>query len=188
MAKFTPRDDIDEIRKRGDKSDHRIKRITNSSVREKLDSDAEDKILTKWVNKLAGDDFNVFTAGSQRYPAITQLDENFVVIKEVELDGYRIDAVVRSPDGTLGLVEVKQKSELTPSVVGHLLVKQAKFENLFTVNPTNIELILLADSVPSDYRSMMGETNQTHNLEIQIDSLSESSSNEHNSRKRTRGR
>jgi hypothetical protein len=63
---------------------------------------------------------------------------------------------------------VKQESEVGPSVVGDLLMKAEIFEQIFTVNPNQIEKIILSDRISKHYRHLIKQINAKYGTDIQL--------------------
>ena len=150
---------------------HITKQIADSVVSKELDSPFEDKILEEWVeqNKISGT--SVSTVGLGTYPAKTKLNDRVILNKEVKLDKYRIDCIIYWYQSKWKLVEVKQESELNPSVLGDILVKSELFEQIYTVNPNLVEKIILSDNIPRKYQGLVDQINTKYGTEIQLAEL-----------------
>lgn len=176
MVKIDPPDNIDELKKRGGSNRHIVKRVIDSTTREELDSADENNILEKWLKQTKPDDTDIFYSG-EGYPAISRLDEYVVVAKEVDLKGHRIDSVIRwpegQPDGHWKLVEVKKESGLGPGVVGHLMTKKEKFKSIFNVRPNQVEIVLLADSIPIEWKKLIKQIESGSGVKITVEEIKE---------------
>jgi hypothetical protein len=177
MVKIDPPGDvdIDELKKRGGTSRHIVKRVADSVTRDSLDSPTEERILNKWIRQTKSDDIDICFAGDGNYASVSRLDEYIVVMKEVELEDYRPDSIIRWPDGQSDgrwtIVEVKKGGELSPDVVGHLLMKSAMFRDLFTVRSNQVEEVLLADSIPTGFNYKIKQLNDKHDIDIRTEEV-----------------
>lgn len=175
MVKIDPPDDIDDLKKRGGTSQHIVNRVADSVARESLDSSTEEKVLEEWINQNKPNDTDVFHAREGKYPPISRLDDYVVVMKEVELRDYRPDAIIRwpdgQPDGRWTIIEVKREDGLRPDVIGHLLMKSAMFEDLFTVRSEQVEQVLLADTIPSKFSHKLNQINDKHDIIIKSEEV-----------------
>lgn len=147
---------------------HITKKIADAVTSTELDSPFEDKILEEWVeqNKLPDTSANVVGQGT--FPATSKLNDRVIINKEVQLDEYRIDSIIYWYKSKWKLIEVKQESEVGPSVVGDLLVKAEIFEQSFTVNPNQIEKIILSDRISNHYRHLIKQINVKYDTDIKL--------------------
>lgn len=168
MVKFPEPHDFDKTKKHGGESLHITKRVAESTSQDQLDSKAEDEVLETWIRNTKPNQTTVFPSFAGEYPPESRLSDLVVVYKEVRLENYRIDSIVRWPNGTWKLIEVKTAGQngVAPSVVGDLLVKSVFFEEIFTVNPDNVERVIVADDIPSDLRRAIGELNGRYDVDI----------------------
>lgn len=166
-----PEDDVRELRKNRS-SRSLVKRVIDSQARDELDSETEDQILDEWVEQTNPTRTEPFDAGPGCYPAESRLDEQVVVSKEVNICGYRPDSIIRwpnqQPDGFWSVVEVKRAEELGPAVLGHLLVKSSLFQREFSVRAEQVEQVLLADNIPTEFRDTVEHIESQHGVNIRV--------------------
>ncbi|MFC4406700.1 hypothetical protein [Haloarchaeobius iranensis] len=128
-------EDLKEYKKRGAPTEHPTKRVAKSTTARIGDglgrsNDSEDEIFEMWVDA-AGPDRNVFRSDEETFPPVSRLADFVVVYKEVDIGGYRVDAVLRHPNGAWELIEVKRDGKVGLSVLGHLIGKRVLFEDQF---------------------------------------------------------
>ena len=119
MVKIPKPHNLDEIKKRGSTNKHIVKRVADTASSNGLDSDGEDELLEAWVKSIKPKDMTRFDPYQGQYPAVSnnRLQDHLLVYKEVELGGYRIDCIIRHPDSTWELVEVKTEAGLNLGVI-----------------------------------------------------------------------
>lgn len=173
MVKIPKPHNLDEIKKRGSPAKHIVKRVADSASSEGLDSDREDHILEIWVENIKSENVNRFDPCQGKYPAVSnnRLQDYLLVYKEVELDGYRIDSIVRQPSNTWELVEVKTEAGLNLGVIGHLLSKRAMFEHIFQVKPENVKMTVLTDSRSGSFQATISKVNKRYGTDIGFERL-----------------
>jgi len=173
MVKLPKPNDFDEIRKRGSSDRHIVKRVADTALEGGLDSDREDSILEAWIEAVKPDDVSQFQSYKRQYPLTSngQLQNYLLVYKEVELGGFRIDSVIRTPDGKWKLIEVKTQDGLGLGVIGHLLSKRSQFENIFTVSPNDIEMSVLTDNGDDSFQSVVTDVNDQYEINIKFDQV-----------------
>jgi hypothetical protein len=171
MAKFPKPNNFDEIRKRGGSDRHIVKQVADMALEGGLDSDREDEILEGYMNDIKEKNDSLFYPYNGHYPPISgnRLQEYHLIYKEVRLNGYRIDSIIRTAGGRWILAEVKTKKGLNLGVIGHLLSKRAQFEKIFKINSANIENIILTDGCDESFRSVISDVNTQYDLDIHID-------------------
>lgn len=147
------------------------KKIADAVNSKELDSPYEDNILERWVEQEKIPDTSVNVVGKGTYPATSQLTDRIILNKEVRLGSYRIDCIAYWYKSAWKLIEVKERSEIGPSVVGDLLVKSKIFENEFMVNPSRIEKIILSDEIYDEYYDLIEQINAEYDTSIQLAEL-----------------
>lgn len=174
MVKIPKPPNFDEIKKRGSTDRHIVKRVADTASPGGLDSDGEDNILDEWIENVKSDEVTRFQPYQGHYPAISnnRLQDYILTYKEVELGGYRIDSIVRHPEGTWELIEVKTEGGLGLGVFGHLLSKRANFEDIFRVNSRNVEMTILADGCNKSFQTMVSNMNEQYGMDIRFEEIS----------------
>lgn len=170
MAKINKPHNLDEIKKRGSTDRHIVKRVADTSSGGKIDSEREDEILEAWVENIIPEHASRFQPYDGRYPAVSnnRLKDYVLTYKEVEMNGYRIDSIIRYPDGNWELVEVKTSSGLGLGVIGHILSKSTMFENKFTVKSANVEMTILTDGSSKTFEKAVSGVNRQCGVGINI--------------------
>jgi len=168
MVKIPEPHNLDELEKRGSTNKHIVKRVADTVSSDELDSDREDEILEVWIKGIKPEDVTRFDPYQGRYPAVSnnRLQDHLLVYKEVELGGYRIDSIIRHPDGTWELVEVKTEAGLNVGVIGHLLSKRAHFEDIFQVESGNVKMKILVNGRNGLFQTTLSKVNKQYGTDI----------------------
>jgi hypothetical protein len=148
-----------------------VKNIADDATSKELDSVIEKNILNKWIKQEKLPDTTANVVGQGTYPATSQLTKRIILNKEVRLDKYKIDCVAYWYKEEWRLIEVKQKSELGPSVLGDILIKSKIFKNEYVVNPSRVQKTILADEIPDKYRELIKQINVEHDTSIRLAEL-----------------
>jgi hypothetical protein len=147
------------------------KKIADAANSEELDSSFEENILQAWIEQEKIPNTSANVVGNGTYPATSQLTNRIILNKEVKLDKYRIDCIAYWYKEEWRLIEVKQKSELGPSVLGDLLIKSKIFEEEFTVNPSRVKKVILSNEIPDEYRERIKQINVEYDTSIHLSEL-----------------
>lgn len=173
MVKLPKPHNFDEIKKRGSTTKHIVKRVADTASSEELDSISENQILERWINSIKPDGVTRFDPYEGNYPAVSnnRLQNYLLIYKEVELGGYRIDSIIRHPDGRWELVEVKTESGLDLGVIGHLLAKRAQFEDIFQIQSGNIEMTVLTSGHNRSFQAAISKVNSQYGINIEFEEI-----------------
>lgn len=171
MVKITKPPNFDEIKKRGGTDRHIVKRVADTASANGLDSDTEDDILEAWIENNKPEDVASFQPYEGRYPstANNRLQDYFLVYKEVELGGYRIDSIIRHPDDQWELIEVKTDTGVGLGVIGHILAKRAQFEDIFKVKPSKINMTVVVGGRVKSFQTAISKLNEQYGLDVEVD-------------------
>lgn len=164
-------DDLREYKKRGAPTEHPTKRVAKSTTARIGDgvgrsNDAEDEIFEKWVDAadLNGD---VFRSDAETFPPESRLADFVVVYKEVDIGGYRVDAVLRHPNGAWELIEVKRAGNVGLSVLGHLVGKKVLFEDQFMLGGP-VSCSVLTESIPSRFEDVLDKIAASYDVAFTV--------------------
>ena len=160
-------DDLKEYKKRGAPTEHPTKRVAKSTTVQVGDGmgtsdDTEDEIFERWVST-ADLDGDVFRSDEKTFPPVSRLADFVVVYKEVDVGGYRVDAVLRHPNGAWELIEVKRGGNVGLSVLGHLVGKNILFEDQFRVGDP-VSCTVLSESIPSRFEDVLDKVAASYDV------------------------